>query len=46
MNDYGDIVDAEYYIKIDKKVTVSKLKPNDLKVVKELFNDSFSLEIE
>ena len=34
------------YINVDDNVTVSKLKPNDLKVVKELFNDSFSLEIE
>jgi hypothetical protein len=46
MNDQGEIVDAEYLIKIEDKVTVSKLKPNDLKVVKELFKDSFSLEIE
>jgi len=41
MNDSGDIVDAEYYIKVDKNITVSKLKTNNLKVVKELFNDSF-----
>ena len=46
MNDSGEIVDAEYYINVDDNVTVSKLKPNDFKVVKELFNDSFSLEIE
>ena len=46
MNDSGEIVDAEYYIKVENNITVSKLKPNDLKVVKELFNDSFSLEIE
>ena len=46
MNDSGEIVDAEYYIKIEDNITLSKLKPNDLKVVKELFNDSFSLEIE
>jgi hypothetical protein len=46
MNDQGEIVDAEYLIKVEDKVTVSKLKPNDLKVVKELFKDSFSLEIE
>ena len=46
MNDSGEIVDAEYYIKVENNITVSKLKTNDLKVVKELFNDSFSLEIE
>ena len=46
MNDQGDIVDAEYYIKMEDKVTVSKLKVKELEVVKELFNDSFSLEIE
>ena len=43
MNDQGDIVDAEYYIKMEDKVTVSKLKVKELEVVKELFNDSFSL---
>ncbi|UTB33220.1 MAG: hypothetical protein NKF70_02820 [Methanobacterium sp. ERen5] len=46
MNDEGEIVDAEYYIKIENNITVSKLKPKDLDVVKELFKDSFSLEIE
>jgi hypothetical protein len=46
MNDSGEIVDAEYYIKAEDNVTVSKLKPKDLDVVKELFSDSFSLEIE
>jgi hypothetical protein len=46
MNDSGEIVEAEYYIKADNNLTISKLKTNDLKVVKELFNDSFSLEIE
>lgn len=46
MNDSGEIVDAEYYLKAEDNVTVSKLKTNDLKVVKELFKDSFSLEIE
>lgn len=46
MNDSGDIVDAEYYVKVDNNITVSKLKKNNLNVVKELFKDSFSLEIE
>ncbi len=46
MNDSGDIVDAEYYVKVDNNITVSKLKQNDLNVVKELFKDSFSIEIE
>ncbi len=46
MNDSGEIVDAEYYLKIEDNVTVQKLKTNELKVVKELFKDSFSLEIE
>ncbi|MDD3985393.1 MAG: hypothetical protein PHY59_05825 [Methanobacterium sp.] len=46
MNDTGEIVEAEYYIKADEKSTILKIKPTDLKIVKEIFNDSFSLEIE
>ncbi len=46
MNDNGEIVDAEYYIRDADDVTVSGLETEDLNVVKELFKDSFSLEIE
>jgi len=46
MNDSGEIVDAEYYIRDADDVTIVGLEAEDLKVVKELFKDSFSLEIE
>jgi hypothetical protein len=46
MNDFGDIVDAEYYIHKLDDVTVTALSGDDLNIVKELFKDSFSLEIE
>ena len=46
MNDLGDIVDAEYYIHNAEDVTVTALSGDNLNTVKELFKDSFSLEIE
>lgn len=46
MNDTGVIVDAEYYIRDADDVTLVGLEAEDFKVVKELFKDSFSLEIE
>ncbi len=46
MNDSGEIVDAEYYIRDADDITIVGLEVDDLKVVKELFKDSFSLEIE
>jgi hypothetical protein len=46
MNDFGDIVNAEYYIRNIDDVTVTALSVDDLNIVKEVFKDSFSLEIE
>ena len=46
MNDSGEIVDAEYYIRDADDVTIAGLETDDFDVVKELFKDSFSLEIE
>jgi len=46
MNDSGEIVDAEYYIRDADDVTIAGLETEDFNVVKELFKDSFSLEIE
>ncbi len=46
MNDAGKIVDAEYYYKELDEVTVTRLSEKDLKVVTNLFQDEFSLEIE
>lgn len=46
MNDSGEIVDAEYYIRDADDVTIAGLETEDFGVVKELFKDSFSLEIE
>ena len=46
MNDSGEIVDAEYYIRDADDVTIAGLETEDFNVVKELFKDAFSLEIE
>ena len=46
MNDSGDLVDAEYYIRDADDITIAGLEADNFKVVKELFKDSFSLEIE
>ncbi len=46
MNDSGEIVDAEYYIRDVEDITLVGLEADDFKVVKELFKDSFSLDIE
>lgn len=46
MNDSGEIVDAEYYIRDADDITIAGLETEDFSVVKELFKDAFSLEIE
>jgi hypothetical protein len=46
MNDSGEIVNAEFYIRDAADVTIAGLEPEDFNIVKELFKDSFSLEIE
>jgi hypothetical protein len=46
MNDSGEIVDAEYYIREADEVTIAGFELDDLKVIKELFKNSFSLEVE
>ncbi len=46
MNDSGEIVDAEYYIRDADDVTIAGLETEDFNVVKDLFKDAFSLEIE
>ena len=46
MNDTGEISDAEYYIRKADDITITALEKDDFRVVKELFKDSFSLEIE
>ena len=46
MNDEGTIMSAEYYLKSSDAMTVKPLGEKEFKVVKELFQDAFSLEIE
>ncbi|GAB6056055.1 hypothetical protein HYG87_09085 [Methanobacterium alkalithermotolerans] len=46
MNDSGKIVDAEYYFKELEEGAITRISDEDLKVVQELFQDEFSLEIE
>ncbi len=46
MNDSGNIVDAEYYFKEGNQGAITRLTDKDLKVVSDLFQDEFSLEIE
>ena len=42
----GQIVDADYYFRDDCDGAITRLEEEDLQVVKDLFQDSFSLEIE
>ncbi|MGZ7095316.1 MAG: hypothetical protein ACXVHS_02650 [Methanobacterium sp.] len=42
----GEIVDADYYFRDINDGAVTRLCDEDLQVVKELFQDAFSLEIE
>ena len=42
----GKIVDADYYFRDSCDGAVTRLTDEDLKVVTDLFQDSFSLEIE
>ncbi|MCK9151302.1 hypothetical protein [Methanobacterium alcaliphilum] len=46
MNDSGKIVDAEYYYKEGEEGAITRLTDKDLKIVSDLFQDEFSLEIE
>ena len=42
----GEIVDADYYFRDSCDGAVTRLDDDDLQVIKELFQDAFSLEIE
>lgn len=46
MNSTGEIIDAEYYFRDSQNGAITRLSEDDLDVVRELFQDSFSLEIE
>ena len=46
INNNGEIVDADYYFKDSCDGALTRLSDEDLQVVKELFQDAFSLEIE
>jgi hypothetical protein len=42
----GEIVDADYYFRDTCDGAITRLGEEDLQVIKELFQDAFSLEIE
>lgn len=42
----GQIVDADYYFRDTCDGAITRLEDEDLQVVKDLFQDAFSLEIE
>lgn len=42
----GEIVDADYYFRNSCDGAVTRLEDDDLQVIKDLFQDAFSLEIE
>lgn len=46
MDDSGKIVDAEYYYRELEEGAITRIFDEDLKIVQELFQDEFSLEIE
>ena len=42
----GQIVDADYYFRDSSDGAITRLEEENLQIVKDLFQDSFSLEIE
>lgn len=46
MNDSAQIVNAEYYYRNMSEGEVTEISEADLEVVKEIFADSFTLEVE
>lgn len=42
----GEIVDADYYYRTNEDEALTRLDDENLKVVRELFEDAFTLEIE
>jgi hypothetical protein len=42
----GEIVDADYYFRDSCDGALTRLEDEDLQVIKDLFKDAFSLEIE
>jgi hypothetical protein len=42
----GEIVDADYYFRDSCDGAVTRLEDEDLKVIQDLFQDAFSLEID
>lgn len=46
MNDEGQIANAEYYFRDMSDVEVINISEEDLPVIKDLFSDAFTLEVE
>lgn len=46
MNSEGEIVDAEYYFRDSHNGAITRLSEDDLNVIRDLFQESFSLEID
>lgn len=46
MNDEGEIANAEYYFRDMSDVEVINIPEEDLQVIKDLFGDAFTLEVE
>lgn len=46
INNAGEIVDADYYFRDSCNGAITRVEGDDLQIVKDLFKDAFSLEIE
>ncbi len=46
INNSGEIVDADYYFRDSCNGAITRVEGDDLQVIKNLFQDAFSLEIE
>jgi len=46
INSGGEIVDADYYFRDSCNGAITRIEGDDLQVIKDLFQDAFSLEIE
>ncbi|MDI6723515.1 MAG: hypothetical protein QMD61_02580 [Methanobacterium sp.] len=46
INNSGEIVDADYYFRDSCNGAITRVEGDNLQVIKDLFQDAFSLEIE
>ncbi len=46
MDDKGNIVNAEYFVKVDEEVTIISFDEEQLNIIKQLYGDVFAVNVE